>query len=98
MLIVNIMCCFFFIYFEIIFFVYKCFNFLVCIYCCLYKEDYLIFLFIFVEDYDGILRRFIIVKDKVFNMVIILLLIIFIVFFIVLVLEFLIVVVEYIVY
>lgn len=55
-------------------------------------------MFIFVEDYLGIFKKFILVSDKVLDMLIILLLIILLVLFIILVLEFLIVFVEYILY
>uniref|UniRef100_K1S6K8 Uncharacterized protein n=2 Tax=Magallana gigas TaxID=29159 RepID=K1S6K8_MAGGI len=96
--IVNIMCRLLFTYLETIFPVHKCFNPLVRTYRRLYKEDYSIPLLIFVEDHDVIPRKPTTAKDKVFNMVITLLLIISIVSFTVLALEFLIVVVEYIVY
>uniref|UniRef100_A0A8W8INV4 Uncharacterized protein n=1 Tax=Magallana gigas TaxID=29159 RepID=A0A8W8INV4_MAGGI len=96
--IVNIMCRLLFTYLESIFPVQKCFSPLVRTYRRLYKEDFSIPLPIFVEDHDGIPRRPTTAKDKVFDMVITLLLIISIVSFTVLALEFLIVVVEYIVY
>lgn len=96
--IVNIMCRLLFTYLETIFPVHKCFNPLIRTYRRLYQEDISIPLLIFVEDHDGIPRRPTNAKDKVFNMVITLLLIISIVSFTVLALEFLIVVVEYIVY